>query len=63
MSPLSRVELFQLTVSSVLDATNFTDVNRVFGAGAYPSQPLPAFGQLTQAGPPRQLQIGARFRY
>ena len=48
---------------NVLNLTNFTDVNRVFGAGAYPSQPLPAFGQFIQAAPPRQLQIGARISY
>lgn len=52
-----------LDVLNVFNVTNFTDVNRVFGTGAYPSAPLPAFGQLTQAGPPRQLQIGARFSY
>jgi hypothetical protein len=48
---------------NVLNLTNFTDVNRVFGIGAYPSQPLPTFGQFVQAAPPRQLQIGARISY
>ena len=48
---------------NVFNATNFTDVNRVFGTGVYPSAPLATFGQFTQAGPPRQLQIGARFSY
>jgi hypothetical protein len=52
-----------LDVLNVFNATNFTDVNRVFGTGAYPSAPLPTFGQFTQASPPRQLQIGARFSY
>jgi hypothetical protein len=52
-----------LDVLNVFNVTNFTDVNRVFGTGAYPSQPLRTFGQFTQAGPPRQLQIGARFSY
>jgi hypothetical protein len=52
-----------LDVLNVFNATNFTDVNRVFGTGAYPSRPLATFGQFTQAGPPRQLQIGARFSY
>jgi hypothetical protein len=52
-----------LDVLNVLNATNFTDVNRVFGTGAYPSAPQATFGQFTQAGPPRQLQIGARFSY
>jgi Carboxypeptidase regulatory-like domain/TonB dependent receptor len=48
---------------NALNTTNFTDVNRVFGTGAYPSAPQATFGQFTQAGPPRQLQIGARFSY
>jgi hypothetical protein len=52
-----------LDVLNVFNVTNFTDVNRVFGTGAYPSAPQPNFGQFTQAGPPRQLQIGARFSY
>ena len=35
---------------NVLNRTNFTDVNNVFGAGSYPANPLPTFGQFTQAG-------------
>jgi hypothetical protein len=60
--PRSSVSL-TLDVLNLLNATNFTDVNRVFGTGAYPSAGQPTFGQFTQAGPPRQLQIGARFSY
>ncbi|HTL02340.1 MAG TPA: hypothetical protein VL243_08940, partial [Vicinamibacterales bacterium] len=52
-----------LDMLNVLNTTNFTDINRVFGTGAYPAQPLPAYGQFTQAGPPRQLQLGARFSF
>ncbi len=52
-----------LDVLNVFNVTNFTDVNRVFGTGAYPSQPLPSFGQFTQAGPPRQVQVGARISF
>jgi hypothetical protein len=54
---------FTLDVLNMFNTTNFTDVNRIFGTGAYPSAPIPTFGQFTQAGPPRQLQIGARFSY
>ena len=32
-------------------------------AGAYPTDPLPTFGQFTQAGPPRQLQLGAKLSF
>ena len=52
-----------LDVLNVFNVTNFTDVNRVFGTGPYPSAALRTFGQFTQAGPPRQLQIGARLSY
>jgi hypothetical protein len=56
---------FTLTVDvlNAFNVTNFTDVNRVFGTGPYPTGGAPTFGQYTQAGPPRQLQIGARWSY
>ncbi len=62
---LGRRGTIRLSVDmlNLLNRTNFTDVNRVFGTGAYPSQPLPTFGQFTQAGPPRQVQVGARLSY
>jgi hypothetical protein len=60
--PRSSLSL-TLDILNVFNVTNFTDVNRVFGTGAYPSAPQATFGQFTQAGPPRQLQIGARFSY
>ena len=62
VGPRSTLSL-TLDMLNLLNRTNFTDVNRVFGIGAYPSAPLPTFGQFTQAGPPRQLQIGARFSF
>jgi hypothetical protein len=52
------VEVFNL-----FNRTNFVDVNNVFGAGAYPAQPLPTFGQFTQAGPPRQAQLAVRLTF
>ena len=50
-------------VFNVLNRTNFTDVNNVFGAGSYPENPLPTFGQFTQAGPPRQAQVAVRLTF
>jgi hypothetical protein len=50
-------------VFNLFNRTNFTDVNNVFGAGAYPSQPLPTFGQFTQTGPPRQAQVAVRVTF
>ena len=52
-----------LEVFNVLNRTNFTDVNNVFGAGSYPANPLPTFGQFTQAGAPRQAQVAARLTF
>ena len=54
---------FTVDFLNAFNTTNFVDINRVFGAGAYPSMPQQGFGQYTQAGPPRQIQIGARFSY
>jgi len=47
-----RFEVFNL-----FNRTNFIAAQNVFGPGAYPSNPLPTFGQFTQAGPPRQSQL------
>jgi hypothetical protein len=52
-----------IEVFNLFNRTNFTDVNNVFGAGAYPSQPLLTFGQFTQAGPPRQAQLAVRVTF
>ena len=49
------VEVFNL-----FNRSNFTAVNNVFGTGSYPSQPLPTFGQFTQAAPPRQIQLALK---
>ncbi|HXD74183.1 MAG TPA: carboxypeptidase regulatory-like domain-containing protein [Vicinamibacterales bacterium] len=48
-------EAFNLT-----NRTNVVALNGNFGAGAYPSAPSPAFGQVTAVGDPRSLQLGAR---
>jgi hypothetical protein len=58
----ARVTLM-LDVLNALNRTNYTDINRVFGSGSYPSNPLPTFGQFTQAEAPRQVQVGARFSF
>ncbi len=34
--------------------------NGVFGAGSYPANPLPSFGQATAVGDPRSLQLALR---
>jgi hypothetical protein len=49
------VEVFNL-----FNRANFTGVQNVFGAGSYPLNPLPTFGQFTQAAPPRQVQLAVK---
>jgi hypothetical protein len=51
-------ELFNL-----FNRTNYTDINNIFGPGAYPSQPMPTYGQFTQAAPPLQVQLAARVSF
>jgi hypothetical protein len=50
-------------VFNLFNRTNFTEVNNVFGTGAYPSQPLPTFGQFVQAAPPRQAQVALKLAF
>jgi hypothetical protein len=59
-----RVELEGLfEVFNLFNRTNFTDVQNVFGVGAYPDNPVPTFGKFTQAGNSRQVQLAARVRF
>jgi hypothetical protein len=52
------VEVFNL-----FNRTNFVEINNIFGTGAYPSSPLPAFGQFNQAGAPLQVQVAAKLYF
>ena len=52
------VEVFNL-----FNRTNYTDVNNIFGTGAYPTNPEPTFGQFQQAGPPRQAQLAVKVNF
>jgi hypothetical protein len=42
---------------------NVVTRNANFGAGAYPTSPSPAFGQVTAVGDPRSFQFGLRVRF
>jgi outer membrane receptor protein involved in Fe transport len=59
----------RLTFEPVVEAFNLTDHRNVvtrntnFGAGAYPTNPSPTFGQVTSIGEPRSLQVGVRVRF
>jgi hypothetical protein len=55
-------------VFNLFNRTNFIETNNlspafIWGAGAYPATPLPAFGRFTQAGPPRQIQVAVKISY
>ena len=55
-------------VFNLFNRTNFIETNNlspafIWGNGAYPSSPLPAFGHFTQAGPPRQIQLAVKVRF
>ncbi len=50
-------------VFNLFNRTNFTDVNNIFGTGAYPGSPLPTFGQFQQAGAPRQVQLAVKIGF
>ena len=48
---------------NLLNHTNFTAVNNVFGPGAFPVSPLPGFGQYQQSAPARQAQVALRVSF
>jgi hypothetical protein len=50
-------------VFNLFNRTNYTDINNIFGIGAFPGQPLPTYNQFTQAGPPLQVQLAARVSF
>ena len=52
------VEIFNL-----LNRTNFTEINNIFGIGAFPVQPLPTYGQFEKAGPPLQAQLAVKVSF
>jgi len=50
-------------VFNLFNRTNFVEINNIFGTGAYPSAPLPTFGQFTQAASPLQIQLAAKIHF
>jgi Carboxypeptidase regulatory-like domain len=62
--PIGRARLEAIfEVFNLFNRTNFSDVNNVFGPGAYPSNPLPGFGQFLQTAPPRQAQLAVKITF
>jgi hypothetical protein len=59
-----RVRLEALVEAfNVTNHRNVLTRNTNFGPGAYPTNPLPNFGQVTAVGEPRSFQLGARVRF
>jgi hypothetical protein len=52
------LEAFNLT-----NRVNVVSVNGNFGAGSYPNNPSPTFGQITAVGDPRALQLALRVKF
>ena len=48
---------------NLFNRANETARNTTFGTGAYPTEPLPAYGELTAVGEPRTVQLGVRARF
>jgi hypothetical protein len=49
-----------LDVFNLFDRVNYTEINNIFGPGAYPANPLPTYGLYEQALPGRQFQLGLK---
>jgi hypothetical protein len=64
----ARVEVLA-EAFNLFDRVNYSDVNNVFGPGAFPDQPLVdsagrvTYGRYTKAYPPRQVQLAARVSF
>ncbi|HEX7832888.1 MAG TPA: TonB-dependent receptor, partial [Thermoanaerobaculia bacterium] len=56
-------------VFNLLDRVNYTEINNIFGGGAYPSNPVKdaqgrvTYGVYEQAQPGRQFQLGAKVTF
>lgn len=48
---------------NTLNHVNVVTLNGVFGAGTYPANPLPTFGQITAVNDPRTAQVGLRLSF
>jgi len=57
-----RVQALAETFNA-LNHVNGVTLNGTFGTGAYPTNPLPAFGQITAVGDPRTAQLGLRLSF
>jgi hypothetical protein len=52
-----------LEMFNLLNRTNYTEANAVFGRGSFPDNPNASFGQFTKAAPPFQAQLAAKIGF
>ena len=52
-----------LDVFNLTNHANFSEINNIFGTGAYPTNPVPTYKQYTAASTGRQFQLGAKFTF
>ena len=48
---------------NLFNTTTYTNVDNIFGTGAYPGSALPTFGQFTEAAPPFQAQLAVKIGF
>src|SRR5262249_37730661 len=48
---------------NLFNRTNFSEINNIFGTGAFPASPLPLSGHYGQALSPRQVLLAAKLRF
>jgi hypothetical protein len=48
---------------NLLNRVNGVTLNGTFGPGAYPTNPLPTFKQITAVADPRTLQLALRIAF
>ena len=60
--PRYRLELFA-SAQNVTNRVNAVTRNTNFGPGAYPTNPVSTFNQITAVGDPRTIQFGVRLTF
>jgi hypothetical protein len=48
---------------NLFNRANFSEINNIFGTGAFPASALPLYGHYEQALPPRQIQLAAKLNF
>ena len=48
---------------NLFNRANFSEINNIFGTGAFPASPLPLYGRYEQALAPRQIQLAAKLSF